>query len=201
MACHVLFEKLAMTHRTLLVAAALSIALFGEARAEVHLNLGAGFGLAAYDPCAFPDQNCDFEPSRTHGPSPLLGIGLRERKALRNDFKLRYGATGLFLIVPSARVEDSSREVSGSVATALGEIGVEKGIWSIDMVVGFSRIRVTDEIMAANRVSMAIGYVAGARINEELTFFVRADAHAMMHGDAAAVFLGAGFEWLPAKHK
>jgi hypothetical protein len=196
-----------MTRRTLLVVAALSalaveLGELGQARAEVHLNLGAGFGLATYDPCGYPDQNCDFAPSRTDGPSPLLGIGLRERKALRNDFKLRYGATGLFLIVPASRVSDGgSREVSGSVATAIGEIGVEKGIWSIDMVMGFSRIRVTDEVMAANRVSMAIGYVGGARVNDELTFFVRADAHAMMHGDAAAVFLGLGFEWIPAKHK
>ncbi|MBX3156445.1 MAG: hypothetical protein KF773_10635 [Deltaproteobacteria bacterium] len=184
--------------RTAAAVAVLLASLAAEARAEFHLSGGLGYGLAGYDPCRFPDRNCDYAPTRTDGASPLLGVGLRARRPLRDGaVQLRYGASGTFLIVPERRDEEHYRDISGSVATAAGELGLERGVWSIDMVAGLSRIRLTDEQMAANRVALAVGYVGAVRLNRNVSLFVRADAHAMMHGDAAAVFLGAGFEWVP----
>jgi hypothetical protein len=190
-----------MSVRSLALAAAVSATLFtaGDARAELHFNLGVGLGFAGYDPCASPDNNCDFESSSTNGPAPLLGLGLRERKELKGGWKMRYGGFGSFLYVPSNKDPDDGRRIAGSVASLTAVGGAERGKWSFDMAIGVSRIRVVDEMYAANSVTMTVGYILTGRINEGLNFFARADAHAIMHGDALGLFLGAGLEWIRVK--
>src|SRR5258706_5688023 len=119
-----------------LFAAVVIINTVGEARAEVHVGIGGGFGIAAYDPCLYPDAKCEDPAHRAFGASPLVTFGVRDRSAISETWWLRYGGSASAPLIPAQPAGPSS---SGSVMTGSGEIGVEHGLWSLDMTFGVSR--------------------------------------------------------------
>jgi len=185
-----------MTTRSLLFLSALSIAIptFASAEGELRLGVGAGAGAAGYDPCAYPFQSapCDVPRTTTAGAAPLAFAGYRHIKPLRNGWALRFGGvlSGL-LVAPIA-------DTRASVFSGAGEFGVALGRYSLDGRAGLSRVRMTYDQMSGTAMTMMFGGTATARLSSELAVFGRADAHAMMHGSAAAVFVGLGLEWTPS---
>jgi len=183
-----------MTTRSLLLLSALAAAIPTTASAgEIRLGVGAGAGAAAYDPCAYPFQSapCDVPRTTTAGAAPLVFAGYRHIKALRGEWALRFGGvlSGI-LVSPAANT-------SASVFTGAGEFGVAFGRYSIDGRAGVSRVRMTYDEMSGSGGTIMVGGTATARLSPELAVFASADAHAMMHGSAAAAFVGIGLEWTP----
>ena len=125
------------------------------------------------------------------GPAPLALVGYRERLVLRRGWALRFGGTmSAVLIAPGA-------ETNGSVMTGAGELGIERGRFAADLIAGFSRVRLSNDQMTGTGVTMMMGGSISAKVSPELAVFGRIDLHAMMHGSAAAAFVGVGLEWTP----
>jgi len=182
-----------MTTRSLLLLSALTLAIPATASAgELRLGIGAGAAAAAYDPCSYPFQDeCNVPRSTTAGAAPLAFAGYRHIKPLRGAWALRFGGVlSAVLVAPTANT-------SASVFSGAGEFGVALGRFSVDGRAGLSRVRMTTDEMSGSDMTMMFGGTATARLSRELAVFGRADAHAMMHGSAAAVFIGVGLEWTP----
>lgn len=170
------------------------LATAAPARAEVHLDAGLGFGVAAYDPCAYPDARCDEPKHRVLGFAPLAGIGARALAPLGQGWKLRYGGSLVVLVIPEQPVGPAGH---ASVTSGIAEIGMQNDRWTFDLGMGLSRIHLEQGMTTATSVSFLFGFAAGLRVSEDLTLVARADMHAVMHGESAALFIGAGLQWTP----
>lgn len=182
-----------MTSRSVLLTCVITAAMPQIASAgELRLAVGAGAAAAGYDPCSYPYQDaCDTPRTTTSGPAPIVLAGYRGRVALRRGWALRFGGTmSAVLVAPAA-------ESSGSVMTGAGEFGIERGRFAADVIAGLSRVRLTNDQMTGSGATMMMGGSISAKVSPELAVFGRIDLHAMMHGSAAAAFVGVGLEWTP----
>lgn len=180
-----------MTLRSSLLLAAMLAAIPSTSSAgELRLGVGAGAAAAAYDPCSY-DGSCSTPRSTTAGPAPLLFAGYRITKPLRNTWALRFGGMlSAILVAPGF-------DTNASVATGWGEFGVQFDRFAVDGHAGISAVRMSYDDMHGAGGTIAIGGTASVRLSPELAVFARAEAHAMMHGTAAAAFAGVGLEWTP----
>ena len=152
-----------MTSRSLLLLSAICAALPQTASAgELRLAVGGGGGVAAYDPCSYPGDQCSDPRTSTAGAAPLVLAGYRGRIALRRGWALRIGGTmSAVLIAPAA-------ESTASVASGAGEFGVEYGRYAVDLIGGISMVRLSNDQMTGRGGTMLMGGSATVKMRRNL---------------------------------
>jgi len=160
--------------------------------AELRLSAGAGAAAAYSDPCGYPNEaNCTTERVRIAGAAPMVLVGVRKSAELSERWRWRFGATASALFAANGDGDHAS------VVTGAGEIGIERGRYAVDMIMGISRLRIDKDEMERDGLTFMTGLSLTGRVTKSFAVFGRLDLHAMMHSPIGGAFAGAGLEWTP----